>query len=275
MKSIYVLILVLIIMYFLVKNQDNFTILDDNSSIIEKDKKYLQKFKEKKLINLVSKNKNKNNNSSKKNNKISIITFDNRKNIPYILSHNENLRTYSKKWGLDYKFIDNCSYNTYWCKIHMVLDDLRTGKYDYVMWMDSDTFIFNLEINLSNILNSYSSDIFIGLDNHKTYDFVNAGVFIIKNSPFGIQFLNECITSLNPECITNDSKSGKKLKGAWAGTCYEQGIMNILIADKYFNNTTVLPNDIIYNYGSCNKEVFIMHLYGSSNDTRAKCFSNK
>ena len=140
------------------------------------------------------------------------------------------------------------------------------------MWMDSDTYIFNMGINLSNILNSYSSDIFVGSDNHKSYDLINAGVFIIKNSARGIQFLQECIDSLNPTCKIYDKK-GTKLKGNWAGTCYEQGVMNILIADKYSNNTTVLPNDIIYNYGKCSKDVFIMHLYGSTNDTRIKCFT--
>ena len=278
MKSLYILLLGLIIIYILVIVQNNltnlneFTILDEKDSIVDKDKKYLQKFKVKQFNKLISNNKNKNPSTIK--NKISIITFDNRKNIPYILLHNENLINYSKKWELDYKFYDKCTNNIYWCKIHMVLDELLTGKYDYVMWMDSDTWIFNMEINLSEILNSYSSDIFIGMDNHPKYDFINAGVFIIKNTSIGIQFLKECINSLNPDCITIDPKSGKKLKGAWAGTCYEQGVMNILIADKYSNNTTILPNDILYNYGKCNKEVFIMHLYGSSNDTRVKCFSN-
>jgi hypothetical protein len=279
MKSFYFLLIALIIIYLIIKNQNNFislnefTILDDNTSIADKDHKYLQKFKETQLIKLTSNNKI--TNPSQRKNKISIITFDNRADLPYVITHNENLYNYSKKWGYDYKFYDSCSNNVYWCKIHMVLDELKNGKYDYVMWMDSDTYIFNTNINLSEILNSYSSDIFVGSDNHKSYDLINAGVFIIKNSLRGIQFLQECIDSLNPECTTIDSKKGITLKGNWAGTCYEQGVMNILIADKYYKNTTVLPNNIIYNFGKCNKDTFIMHLYGSSNDTRVKCFSKK
>lgn len=114
-------------------------------------------------------------------NNILIITFDNRKNQEYIKLHNENLEKYCKKWNFDYKFYDNCKENVYWCKIYMVLDALKnSNKYDYVIWMDSDTYIFNMDINLSNILNEYNSDIYIGLDNHMIYDIINAGVFIIK-----------------------------------------------------------------------------------------------
>ena len=276
MKSFYFLLIALIIIYLIIKNQEKyailseFTILDDSGSISDKDFKYLQKFKTKQLIKLTSNNKI--NNPPTKKNHISIITFDNRPTLPYVVTHNDNITNYSKKWGYDYKFYDACSYNIYWCKIHMVLDELKTGKYDYVMWMDSDTYIFNMGINLSDILNSYSSDIFVGSDNHKSYDLINAGVFIIKNTSIGIQFLQECIDSMHVDCVSNDMNSGISLKGNWAGTCYEQGVMNILIADKYYKNTTVLSNDIIYNYGKCSKDVFIMHLYGSSTDTRVKCF---
>jgi hypothetical protein len=251
-------------------------ILDENSSIIDKDKQYLQKFKNKQFNKLISNNKLKD--ASEKVNKICIVTFDNRANIPYIATHNKNLLDYCKKYNCNYKFYDKCKHNVYWCKIHMVLNELATGNYDYVVWMDSDTYIFNMGINFSDILNWYSSDIFVGSDNHTTYDLINAGVFIIKNSSIGIKFLKECISYINPQCGSGSGtpeKSENKLKGNWAGTCYEQGVMNILIADKYSNNTTVLPNDIIYNFGKCRNNVFIMHLYNSSNDARDKCFIKK
>jgi hypothetical protein len=137
--------------------------------------------------------------------------------------------------------------------------------------MDSDTFIFDMSINLSDIFNKYSSDIFIGSDNNLNYDLTNAGVFGIKNSDLGKQFLVDCIKSFNNDC----KKSNGELKGKWAATCYEQGIMNILIADKYYKNTTVLTNDLIFNYNRCNNNVFIMHLYASSNSYREKCFNSK
>ena len=271
--SVLIIIFVLVLIIFYVFNNknklENYTLLDEKISIDEKDNRYLTKFKPKIMTPLVSNNRI--TNSLKVKNDILIITFDNRTNQDYIKLHNENLEEYCKKWKFDYKFYDKCKQNVYWCKIYMVLDALNNNKYDYVMWMDSDTYIFNMDIDLSDVLNEYHSDIYVGLDNHVKYDFINAGVFIIKNSPIGRQYLEECIASLNPSCVKSDGS----LNGRWAGTCYEQGIMNILIADKYKNYTTVLSNNILLNFGKCNNDVFIMHLYGSSNDTRTKCFNSK
>ena len=262
MKEIYLIILIIFIIMFIYK-------LTDNSVTSYNDKKYYKKFKE----ILISKLKfnNKLEQPIIKKNKILIITYDNRPNINYIEIHNKNLNKYSKKWDFDYIFYDSCEYNNYWCKIYMLLDKLNKNNYDYVMWMDSDTYIFNMDINLSDIFNKYSSDIFIGSDNNLNYDLTNAGVFAIKNSYEGKHFLVDCINSFNTQC----KKPNGELKGDWAATCYEQGIMNILIADKYFNNTTMLTNDLIFNYNKCNNNVFIMHLYASSNSYRQNCFTSK
>ena len=256
------IILIVFIIMFIYK-------LTDNTVARYNDKKYFEKFRDKIISKLKSNNKLSVPNTNK--NRILIITYDNRPNLPYIKLHNENLTEYCKKMGFEYKFYDKCKYNNYWCKMHLLLDELKTNEYDYVMWMDSDTYIFNTDINLSDIFNKFSSDIFIGSDNNSNYDLTNAGVFAIKNSDDGKQYLADCINSFNTKC----KKANGELKGEWAATCYEQGIMNILIADKYFNNTTVLTNDIIFNYNRCNNNVFIMHLYASSNDYRKKCFTSK
>ena len=55
--------------------------------------------------------------------------------------------------------------------------------------------------------------------------------FIIKNTKIGINFLEDCIKEINYKCI---NKTDGSLKGNWAASCYEQGIMNILI-DKISN----------------------------------------
>jgi len=199
------------------------------------------------------------------------ITFDNR-NIKYIDIHNENITEYVKKWNYEYKFHKTCKYNVYWCKIYLVLEALKTGMYDYVVWLDSDTFIKKLDVDLGQILNAYSSDIFIGSDNMIKHNLINAGVFIIRNSNIGMEFLEDCLKYLRPECFKAD---GVSLKGMWAASCYEQGAMNLVIADKYLKNTTVLPNNIIFNYFKCSDNTFLMHLYDSTNDQREKCFVKK
>lgn len=203
-----------------------------------------------------------------KKNKILFITFDNRK-ADYIDIHNSNLQDYVNKYGYDYKFITECNYNVYWCKIQLVLEELLNNVYDYVIWLDSDTIIKNSDIDIGLVLNKYNSDIFVGSDNMTKYDLINAGIFVIKNTMTGIEFLQDCIGNVNKSCF-NDNGT---LKGVWAGTCYEQGQMNIMIADKYFKKTTVLPNDIFLNYSICTDNTFIMHLYASNDVKRKKCFT--
>lgn len=205
-------------------------------------------------------------------NKCAIVTFENRKD-EYVNLHNQNVINYCKKWNYEYLFYDKCIHNVYWCKIYLVLDALKSGKYDYVLWMDSDSIIKNPTISLDAIVNRYSSDIFVNLDNGNSV--YCSGVFIIKNSPIGISYLEDCIKLNNKNCLTNNNK----LKGRWAGLCYEQGVMNKLIFEKYYKNTTCLPKYIVFNEGiddsmkTCNKDTFILHLFGSPNNLREKCFS--
>ena len=125
----YIIILIIIIIlsiYFLIFNDHVF--IDYN------DKEYFAKFKRKLISNLESNNELLE--PKKKENKILIITYDNRTNLPYIKIHNQNLTAYAKKWGFEYKFLTECAHNVYWCKIYMVLEALKTNTYDYVMWMD-------------------------------------------------------------------------------------------------------------------------------------------
>jgi hypothetical protein len=213
-------------------------------------------------------------NPSDKVNKIAIVTFENRKKDKYIELHNNNISAYCKKWNYDYLYYDTCIHNVYWCKMHFVLDALKSGKYDYVLWMDSDTIIKNKNISLDLIVNKYSSDIFVSSDGGIAA--FCAGVFIIKNSPIGISYIEKCIDSYSDNC---EIKSQNILRGFWSGLCYEQGIMNMLIFDKFYKYTTCLPSNIIYNSkltktnGACDYDTFILHLYVTDNSLREKCFA--
>lgn len=266
MREILWILLIFVVIFVL------YAITNDNVQQYN-DQKYFDKFRSKILRGLTSNNKIPNNKINLRvkspTKRILILTYDNRPNLSYIKIHNENMQEYAKRWGLTYKFVNKCKYNNYWCKIRMVLEELMTNKYDYVWWMDSDTYIFNMNISIEDVLNKYDSSIFVGSDNNSKYDLINAGVFIISNNSIGKQFLADCIKSFNVKC----KKPNGELKGAWAGTCYEQGVMNILIADKYYPYTTILTNDIIFNYNKCNPNVFIMHLYASSSKDRVECFT--
>jgi hypothetical protein len=207
-----------------------------------------------------------------KKSRFAIITFENRKD-KYTDLHNKNIQNYCDKWNYKYFFYDKCEDNVYWCKMYMVLNALKSGDYDYVMWMDSDSVIKNNNISLDSIVNKYSSDIFVTFDNK--YSVFNAGIFIIKNSPIGLEYMEECIKNNRKDCSIPNSI---QLRGQWTGLCYEQGVMNKLIFDRYEKYSTGLPNYIVYNMNindnmeTCNSDTFILHLYGSSDELRTKCF---
>ncbi len=200
--------------------------------------------------------------------RILFITFDNRK-AEYIDKHNQNIREYCKKWDYDYKFIDQCNKNVYWCKLYLLKKYLRKKKYDYVVWLDSDTYIFNPSIRIDAILQRFDSDIFVGFDQHPLFDIGNAGVVAIRNSRIGRQYIRDCLKKNRKECY---NKNGS-LKGFWASSCYEQGTMNILILQKYSKKTTLLDKSIINNSNRCNKDTFLLHYYGGNNKDRVQCFN--
>ena len=245
------------------ENQDDIMI---HNKIAEDDTYYFTKFFYDGHIFSSLRENNKLKTPISKKNKLLFVTFENRQK-EYIDIHNENISNYTKKWGYSYKFIKECSSNVYWCKIEIVLNELLNGDYDYVIWLDSDTAIKNNQIDIGSILNQYHSDIFVGSDNNKQFNLINAGVFIIKNTDIGKQFLSDCLNGVNKICFNKD----KSLKGIWAASCYEQGQMNLLIANKYLKNTTILPNKYILNSATCNDNVFIMHLYRGSDNARKKC----
>jgi hypothetical protein len=202
-----------------------------------------------------------------KKNKILIITMDNRPNLEYIKLHNKSVQQYVNKHGYEYIYLDKCYYDVYWCKLYLVLKYLQTNKYDYVMWIDSDAVINDNGLVLNDLVNSYSSDIFVSDDNFQSTS--NAGIFMIKNSIIGKQFLIDTINNLDIDCLTDNRN---KLRGMWSATCYEQGQMFIQIHNKYSKYTTLISNKIFYNGKKCNEQAFIIHLYGSPNMVREKCF---
>lgn len=252
-----------------------FLVLYINSNIyhiVKNDIDYFNKFhmtnQNKPILDLLNNNIRKT--QLNKKNKILIFTYDNRSDLEYIKMHNINVSKYALKWGYEYKFIDKCSYNNYWCKIYMALDFLKSNKYDYVMWMDSDSVVKNNKISIDEIVNSFDSDIFLSYDNNANTDITNAGIFIIKNTDIGKNYLQDCINNIHEGCHNNDNS----LKGAWAASCYEQGIMNFLAVDKYAKYTTLVSNALFFNFYDCRNDVFIMHLYASSPEERKQCFIN-
>ncbi len=241
------------------------------------DNNYFQLLKSENVITKIKEN-NKLSKIINKNNKILIITFDDRKNVQYINLHNKNFSEYAEKYGYEYKYEhiynQNLNTNPYWYKIYLVKYYLDTNLYDYVMWVDSDTMILNDNFNLNEYFNSYSSDLFFCDDNQNVQK-INAGIFAIKNSKIGKQYLNDCINNFCNKCI----KTGeKRLKGKWAATCYEQGIMNLVLIKDYVPYSTGFSLNLVYcgnNHYLIRmlKNIFIIHYYDTNTMQRNILFS--
>lgn len=109
---------------------------------------------------------------------------------------------YCDKHGYDY--IENVSitrknFPPQWEKLSM-LKQYQQSNYDYLVWMDADTLITNMDIKLENIINTHMKNftIMIAKDNN----WINSGVIFCKKDPeFNIKFIDECFKYPNEMCF--------------------------------------------------------------------------
>jgi hypothetical protein len=95
---------------------------------------------------------------------------------------------YCQKHGYDFKDDDDIvgtDRHPAWYKIQLILRYL--DSYDYVFWVDGDTFIMNPEITLESLIEGHM----MGLDIMVVSDFlrINTGVFFVKNTDWSREFL--------------------------------------------------------------------------------------
>jgi lipopolysaccharide biosynthesis glycosyltransferase len=154
----------------------------------------------------------------------------------------------------------------------LVQELLNTNKYDFVLWMDSDTVFTNFQPDLANILQSYESHIYCSTDFGDHYT-ICAGVFAFRNSKIGkhaIKMITDYYNSkpFQQMCIQNERN---KLNGKWAQTCYEQGVMNNILYKYFKPYLTILDSSIIQNDIECHAK-FILHYFDMSSEERETCF---
>jgi galactosyl transferase GMA12/MNN10 family len=118
------------------------------------------------------------------------------------------LGTYNKleycfKHGYDFLLAqENLDKNrhVYWTKILLTLKALDNRENDYVVWVDADTLIMNLNTKIEDLVKD-GSDFYIAKD----LNGINSGVYIIKNTPWAKDFMNnvyartDCLSHLLPE----------------------------------------------------------------------------
>jgi len=274
LMKIIIFIIILIVLILIYKYIYNKIYINE---ILKLDLKYFTKKIYKKIIgkNILDKKMNTKeiNNINKENNKdlILIISCDNRPELEYVRLHNSSFEKYTYIHpNIDYKFYTDCGKeNVYWSRLFMIRNLMMQNKYKWIGWVDSDTIIIDYTFNLNELLNGVTNkDIIIADDNQLITEGINSGIFFIKNSEIGFNFITDTINKykLNVKCRDQDNK----LNGMFAGICYEQAQMELQIETKYKDNTYIIPTNIVL----CTKNktysdsLFIYHLIATKTKKR-------
>jgi hypothetical protein len=77
-------------------------------------------------------------------------------------------------------------------KIRLLLELLKTNKYDWIYWRGADTLITNFQIKLENLIDP-NYHFLISLDVHG----INSDSLFIKNSPQGIKLFEDILSYSN------------------------------------------------------------------------------
>ena len=191
---------------------------------------------------------------------LKIIQFYYSKNLPYLQESEKINSEYCKKYGIEYYCETNekLIYETLkdragsWFKIPFLKDQLESTNCDYVIYIDSDAFIANEEVDFRDIIANYPEyDLILGADFGP--DLVNGGVLIFKNTEWSKDFLQRVW-----------SKAEKISRGRYKRDIWlEQTILStfLLVNDVDAAKTKILPWDIQNSINSLhlNEKTFIYH----------------
>lgn len=116
-------------------------------------------------------------------------------NLPYKNKSKENHKKYCDKYGYAYVCLEDKinDYHPMWMKPDLILRELKKG-YDYVFWMDGDSFFVNMDISF-DVFIKYSEDLIATGDEN---DIVNTGHLLFKNSNWSHEFIKKWIAFRQP-----------------------------------------------------------------------------
>ena len=136
--------------------------------------------------------------------------FDNKEKIGIVMWYDDNIKEYAdmtaeintlycKKYNIDFITSYEKTYTDrkpHWERLPLLLKNLK--KYDYLIWIDADAFFYKDAPNIIDIINKYkhfdfifSKDICPPLAAGSTCETINTGIFIVKNTPYSLEFLKK------------------------------------------------------------------------------------
>lgn len=196
-----------------------------------------------------------------------LVTYEDR-DLEYVSLHNHTTQQYSDCWGYEYQFLRShpnpLGLPAYWQKLSVILALLQTRPdVEIVCWLDSDAFVTQPQVPLTDLLDE-SGSIYISkdhpLDNRSAFC---AGVFILKNNTVSRAFVQACLDHYTGNAKCRDDAGRLALNGAWAGECYEQGVMNqMLNTPKFLPYLRDISPDMVRNSFDFFPQAVISHVYG-------------
>lgn len=110
-------------------------------------------------------------------------------NSIYIYNNNYTLKWETEETGANYDINDQR-----WNKVMILSEALNTWakKIDYIVWIDADLIVLNMNLNINNIIEQYLwADMIISRDPVLENGIINSGMMIIKNSNYSKTFLDK------------------------------------------------------------------------------------
>jgi len=206
-----------------------------------------------------------------------------------VITTEYNKRKYCEKHGYDLIIKkNNFAYpHLGFAKINMILDMLKSNKYDWVYWCGSDTMITNYDIKLEDMID----DDYHFIISYDVWDF-NSDSFLIRNSEEAIKFFTH-IESLYDIYVDQNGDAldmGMRLPDGGGRAWAEQGAMTDLYQQNHEYQKIIKPmpqkfmNSYLYNLypsswhqkakdckgndGQWSNGDFLIHWPGMSNQNR-------
>lgn len=191
------------------------------------------------------------------NEKMCIVQYDNRKELPKDLQKLVDFnREYCKKRPyIDFVYQNDHNISPYWMKVKLVKDKLNEiyhlkEKYKYVMWLDTDATVINVKDNLIDFIEKYmkDKDVLVSSDMPPWFGLFNAGVFIFKNTITGRKIIQDWLALYDNKKWVFGTDQKWKCRGCrWADENYEQGSFAKYIIPKYRNNIKIVSWIVLNN----------------------------
>ena len=153
-----------------------------------------------------------------------------------------------------------------WCKLHYLLENMKTKTFDYVMWIDADAFFCNNDIKIEEWIDKakdkriiISRDPGYSLEQYEQHPKrLNSGVMIFKTCDENIELL----TYMLHEPIFKGNYSFVRSRNQVTGeTGWEQAAIRYCFIKNILNmkNSTYVNMDTNFNNNTNNVDEYIKH----------------